>query len=213
MELCTPSGRAHRTGVCQTAQMYKVVVKVLRHVRGSVRRRIGAFEMTALHAGGKIPVHVIRLLLLRAFGATLGEHCIFYHGFEVRGANRLKIGPRVIIGNDAILDARGGMSIGADVNLSSDVHVWTGQHDWRSSAFAYVSAPVEIGDHAWISARVTILPGVKIGAGAVVAAGAVVTTDVEPYTVVGGVPARTIGRRPGPMTYRLGNRRRKEWWW
>lgn len=40
-----------------------------------------------------------------------------------------------------------------------------------------------------------ILPGVSIGEGAVVAAGAVVTSDVEPWTVVGGVPARKIGNR------------------
>jgi maltose O-acetyltransferase len=48
----------------------------------------------------------------------------------------------------------------------------------------------------YTGARVTILPNIKIGEGAVVAAGAVVTRDVEPWTVVGGVPARFIRRRP-----------------
>ena len=49
---------------------------------------------------------------------------------------------------------------------------------------------VEIGNDVWIGANVIILPGVKIGDGAVLAAGAVVTKDVEPYAIVGGVPAK-----------------------
>ena len=55
--------------------------------------------------------------------------------------------------------------------------------------------PVEIGNDVWIGANVILLPGVKIGDGAVLAAGAVVTKDVEPYAIVGGVPAKTIRMR------------------
>ena len=54
---------------------------------------------------------------------------------------------------------------------------------------------IVIEDDVWIAANVTILDGVVIGKGAVVAAGAVVAKDVESYTVVGGVPAKTIGKR------------------
>ena len=56
------------------------------------------------------------------------------------------------------------------------------------------SAPIHIGRRAWIGANATVLAGVTVGDGAVVAAGAVVTNDVEPNTVVGGVPARVIKR-------------------
>lgn len=55
--------------------------------------------------------------------------------------------------------------------------------------------PVEIGNDVWIGANVVILPGVKIGDGAIVAAGAIVTKDVEPYAIVGGVPAKLIRYR------------------
>lgn len=59
-----------------------------------------------------------------------------------------------------------------------------------------------IEDHAWIGARVIILPGVTVGEGAVVAAGAVVTRSVPPYAVVGGVPAKRIGERNRDLLYR-----------
>ncbi len=53
-------------------------------------------------------------------------------------------------------------------------------------------SPVIIGDNVWIGASVTIVPGVTIGDNAIIAAGAVVTKNVEPNTVVGGVPAKFI---------------------
>jgi len=54
---------------------------------------------------------------------------------------------------------------------------------------------VEIGSDVWIGSHVIIKEGVRIGDGAVIAAGAVVTKDVDPYTVVGGVPAKKIKDR------------------
>jgi acetyltransferase-like isoleucine patch superfamily enzyme len=53
-------------------------------------------------------------------------------------------------------------------------------------------APIHIGKNVWIGANATVLAGVTVGDGAVVAAGAVVTKDVEPNTIVGGVPAKVI---------------------
>ena len=52
--------------------------------------------------------------------------------------------------------------------------------------------PIEIGDGAWLAARVTVLPGARIGAGAVIAAGSVVAGDIPPGKVAGGIPARVL---------------------
>jgi maltose O-acetyltransferase len=57
------------------------------------------------------------------------------------------------------------------------------------------SKSIEVQDHVWIGGNSTILQGVTIGEGAIVAAGSVVTKDVEPYTIVGGVPAKFIKPR------------------
>lgn len=69
---------------------------------------------------------------------------------------------------------------------------------------------VTIGHDVWIGHGATVLPGVTVGDGAVIGAGAVVSRDVEPYTIVGGVPAKTIRRRFEPE---VAARMRKLAWW
>jgi acetyltransferase-like isoleucine patch superfamily enzyme len=54
---------------------------------------------------------------------------------------------------------------------------------------------IHIGNDVWIGVGVIVMGGITIGDGAVIAARAVVTRDVDPYTIVGGVPARFIRSR------------------
>lgn len=93
------------------------------------------------------------------------------------------------------MDARAGLEIGKSVTIAYDVIIWTLHHEMNSIDFHTKGAKVTIDDYAWICSRSVILPGVHIGYGAVVASGAVVTKDVDPYSIVGGVPAKKIGKR------------------
>src|SRR5579863_2170181 len=151
-----------------------------------------------------IPSQTLRKMLLRVCGARIARDVRLYHGFEVRKPRNLEIASGTVIGTGAILDARAGICIGKNVNFSSEVAIWTAQHDPRSTSFAAKLAPVRIEDNAWISFRAVILPGVTISEGAVVAAGAIVTKDVPPYSISAGVPAQVIGTRTRNLEYDLG---------
>lgn len=148
-----------------------------------------------------------------------GKHCVLdgHYIFE-KETGQIRIGDRVHIGGSTLVSVNG-IVIGDDVTIAWDCLIYDhdshsvrweerredtereyrnlvsgknaiGDKDWS----VVRSAPIRICAKAWIGTGVKILKGVTIGEGAVVGAGSVVTKDVEPWTVVGGNPARVIRR-------------------
>lgn len=177
---------------------------------------------------GFIPSHTVRLLLYRhIFRMKIGKDSSIHWLARFNKPTGIEIGHNSIIGNDAFLDGRSyrvwqtkenrllgyikdffspserPVKIGNNVSIAGEVRMYTMQHDIDDPDFREVGAPVVIDDYAVIGTRVTLLPGVHIGKGAVVATGAVVTHDVEPYSVVGGVPAKHIRYRSKDLRYTL----------
>ena len=132
--------------------------------------------------------------------AEMGDGVCFLWGIHVNGPDGLRVGDRTRIAQDVQMNARGGITIGADVLVGPRSMIWSSNHaidrlDVAIMHQGYTRAAVSIGDGAWLGANCVILPGVHVGDGAVVAAGAVVTRDVPEYAIVGGVPARIIASR------------------
>lgn len=153
---------------------------------------------------GRIPIHALRLLFYRTFlRMEIGPRTSFHWRTVFFAPERVHVGRNSIIGNDCFLDGRRELHIGDNVNIGGHVHIYTLEHDVHSPQFLEAGGAVTIHDRVWIASRATVLPGVTIGEGAVVATGAVVTKDVDPYTIVGGVPARKIGERSRDLSYAL----------
>ena len=87
------------------------------------------------------------------------------------------------------------VELGNRVEVGPHVTIYDNSfHDLYDRTQMADSRPVIIEDDVWLAAKCTILPGVRIGRGAVVAANALVVRDVEPFTVVSGVPAQELSR-------------------
>lgn len=140
----------------------------------------------------------VRTWLLRLAGARIGKDTVL---FDVRfvnvyhyGFRKLNIGDRCFIGDEVMLDVRGGITMEDDVTLSNRTtvvtHINVGYEDHPlQKTYPTKESHVMIKQGAYVGTGAIVLPGVTIGKQSVVGAGAVVTKDVPERVVVVGVPA------------------------
>jgi galactoside O-acetyltransferase len=162
-----------------------------------------------------------RSLRIRVLVGSCGSDCFFGGPVIVSGADNIAIGSRfrsmgslylyaddgtLVIGDNCSINtnvqlgaAQGEIAIGDNVLIGPNVVLRAADHDLDLSedmqTVTHARGTIRVGDGAWIGANSVVTRNVSIGAGSVVAAGAVVTGDVDPYTIVGGVPARVISSR------------------
>lgn len=156
----------------------------------------------------RLPYAAWRMPLYALFGVRFTDRatgCLML-GVQVHHPTGLSVGRGSIVGPHCLLDARGGIEIGANVNLTGETRFMTAKHEVQDPDFVDSYAPIVIEDRVWVALGATVLGGVRLGEGAVVCAGAVVIADVAPYTIVGGVPARKIGERTRELRYELSYR-------
>lgn len=148
-----------------------------------------------------IPSHLIRQFFYRQMGMKIGKTSRIFRKCYLQQLDKITIGENCTIGFYCRLDGRGTLTMGNNVNISSYTILESGSHDLVT--FESNFKPITIKDNVWIATRALILQGVTLGEGAVVAAGSVVTKDVLPFSIVGGVPATTIGQRSKDIQYNL----------
>lgn len=130
-------------------------------------------------------------LVKELFMDNIGENSRVMPPMTVVRGNNVKIGKNVVVMNNALFMAAGGITIEDDAMVAANAQLISNNHDLYHHA-VLTCKPVLLKRNCWIGTGGTILPGVTVGVNAVVAAGAVVTKDVEDNTVVGGNLARVI---------------------
>jgi acetyltransferase-like isoleucine patch superfamily enzyme len=132
---------------------------------------------------------------------SLGERCDVRDDAIIDAqCGPVTLGRRVGVNPFCILYGAGGLTIGDDVLIAAHTVVIPSNHRFERNDVPIwdqgtTQRGVRIGSDVWLGTHVVVLDGVRIGDGAVVAAGAVVARDVEPRTIVGGVPARVLRDR------------------
>jgi len=163
------------------------------------------------------PLHrlVYRIANLHRLDAVKRFRGWHYRGLLARAGTNLRVAEQVMINNPGMVSVgdncyigtgaqfypwNAPITLGNNVLIAAGVRMITRKHgfaeiDHPMGAQGYTNAPIVVEDDVWIGFGTVVLPGVTIGRGSIVGAGAVVTRDVEPYSIVGGVPARLIRRR------------------
>jgi len=194
-------------GVAIRSVMYKLILKMngFAAIENNVRVRF-ADHITLGHGS-----YIDHGAYLHACpnGIIIGPGTIVMHGailhvYNFRGMPRsgIIIGRDSLVGEYSVIRGQGGVHIGDRVYTSPFAQIISVNHVFDDPSRPFVEQGITaegivIEDDVWIGAGAIIMDGVRVGKGAVVAAGAVVTGDVEPHTVVGGVPAKVLKKIDG----------------
>jgi putative colanic acid biosynthesis acetyltransferase WcaF len=141
------------------------------------------------------PLYAWRRLLLRLFGAHLGEGVVVHASARIWAPWNLEMGDFSSLAPFVDCYCVDRVSLGRRVTVSQYSFLCAASHDVDSPDMRLTTAPVKLEDHAWIAADAFVAPGVTVGEGAVVGARASVFKDVPAWTVVAGNPARMLRRR------------------
>jgi acetyltransferase-like isoleucine patch superfamily enzyme len=159
--------------------------------------RSAASEAVRIGRGASIYLGVMFDLGPRA-RVSVGEFTLM-NGARIICDSEISIGDYCLISWNVVLMDTRRLPLQADARRRELERVPTRQP--RYAATDVPARPIRIGNKVWIGFDCCILPGVTIGEGAVVGARSVATTDVPPFTVVAGNPARVIRQLdPGPLT-------------
>lgn len=136
-----------------------------------------------------------RSFILRIWGAKIGKGSVIHASSNIWAPWNLEVGQRTCIGPNTIIYNPGKIILGNKVAISQYSYLCTATHNYESKLHTLYWKTIYIHDRAWVAADSFVGPGVTIGEGAVIGARAVVFKDVEPWTVVGGNPAKYIKDR------------------
>ncbi|MCF8274259.1 MAG: putative colanic acid biosynthesis acetyltransferase [Flavobacteriaceae bacterium] len=166
----------------------------------SVKNKIGRFFWYVIRFMFFRPLNQpflngFRIALLRLFGAKLGKGNKIHAKVKIWAPWNLETGDFVAIGYDAHIYNPGKIIIGNKVTISQRAHLCSATHDYTNLKNPLITKSIYINDLVWIATDTFISLGVVIGEGSIVGAGACVFKNVEPWTIVGGNPAKFIKKR------------------
>ena len=160
-----------------------------------LRRLLWSIVFSLLFKPSPRPFHGWRRFLLRCFGAKIGSDCHIYPHARIWAPWNLICGDVVAVADEANIYNPMPIVLSSHCTISQQAYLCGATHDHNHPDFPLISASIEIGAYAWICARATVQPGVRVAEGAVLGLGAVATKNLEPWSVNVGIPARKIKDR------------------
>jgi len=172
------------------------------YTRKEIVRRIAWFIIqSTLFRFSPRDCHRWRAWLLTRFGAEIPspDKIVIFPSVRVTFPWKLRLEPRSMIGRDVLVYNLAPVTLARGANISQRVHLCAGTHDYLKWTMPLVTAPILIGENAWIGADVFVGPGVTIGELAVIGARSVVVKDQPARMVCAGHPCAPLKPRPDPQ--------------
>ncbi|MFA6088103.1 WcaF family extracellular polysaccharide biosynthesis acetyltransferase [Mucilaginibacter sp.] len=166
------------------------------HPGGSGIKRILWFYVNAfIFKTSLFPFSIIKIALLRMFGASIGQKVVIRHRVNIKYPWLLKVGDNTWLGDGVWIDNLVMVTIGRNVCLSQATILQTGSHNYKKSSFDLITGNIVLEDGVWIGCGAVVTPGVVAASHSVLSTGSVATKNLDAYSVYQGNPAVKVRQR------------------
>jgi putative colanic acid biosynthesis acetyltransferase WcaF len=144
----------------------------------------------------RLPLLVsFKVLVLRAFGAKIGKGVVLKPSLKIKYPKYLSVGDHSWIGETVWIDNFVPVAIGANVCVSQNAYLLTGNHNYKKTTFDLITGSIVLEYGVWIGAKTIVCPGVTCKSHAVLSVGSVASTNLEAYSIYRGNPAVFLKKR------------------
>jgi putative colanic acid biosynthesis acetyltransferase WcaF len=141
------------------------------------------------------PFYAPKRFLLRLFGAKVGKGVVIKPHVTIKYPWHLITGNYVWIGERVWIDNLATVTLKDNTCISQGALLLCGNHNYRKTTFDLIAREILIEEGAWVGAKATVCPGVKLGEHSLLTVGSVATLNLEPYWVYQGNPAQKLKER------------------
>lgn len=139
--------------------------------------------------------NALKCWLLRKFGAKIGKGVVIKTSVNIKYPWFLEVGDYTWIGENVWIDNLSPVTIGKQACLSQGALLLTGNHNYKKATFDLIVKGIVLEDGVWVGAKSTVCPGVTCHSHAVLTVGSVATSNLDPYCIYMGTPAKKIKER------------------
>jgi len=141
------------------------------------------------------PFSSLKVLLLKLFGAKIGEHVLIKPRVNIKYPWLLEIGNDVWIGENVWIDNLARVVIEDNVCISQGAMLLCGNHNYKSTAFDLILGEIILKEGSWVGAHAVVCPGVTLASHSILTVNSVASKDSEAYSIYQGNPAVKIRDR------------------
>jgi len=141
------------------------------------------------------PISKTKTILLRIFGAKVGNGVIIKPSVNIKYPWRLKIGNHVWIGENVWIDNLADVEIGNNCCISQGAMLLCGNHNYKLETFDLITGKIILEDGVWIGAKSVVCPNVICYNHSILTVNSVATQNMEEYSIYQGNPAIKVKKR------------------
>lgn len=162
---------------------------------GKLKRLLWYFTNLMVLKNPYNPSSVIKKIVLKIFGAKVGEGVVIKPGVNIKYPWRLTIGNYSWIGENVWIDNLADVTVGDNCCVSQGAMLLCGNHNYKKSTFDLIIGQIILESGSWVGAQSVVCPGVTFHEGAILTVGSVATKDLDSNTIYQGIPAHPIRMR------------------